>query len=151
MKLEVNISKRYLFIIIAVIVIAAAIVGVIAYGTNNPPVFGHSGGEVDVTIGEETKTLQQAIGPDIQRRVSGTCPAGSSIRVINESGGVTCEDDDVGGNPVDCQTLYWYNWQWNSAPSCPGGGYSTVITNCASSHGLIDPLCFRLCERQVCS
>jgi len=96
MKIQINIEKKYFFIIIAVIVVVAAIVGVIAYGTNDPPVFGHSGGEVDVTIEGETKTLQQAIGPDIQRRVSGTCSAGSSIRVINQAGGVTCETDNEG-------------------------------------------------------
>ena len=32
----------------------------------------------------------------LQRRVSGTCSAGSSIRVISETGTVTCESDDVG-------------------------------------------------------
>ncbi|NMC71638.1 MAG: hypothetical protein GYA57_16445 [Myxococcales bacterium] len=32
----------------------------------------------------------------LQRRVTGTCPAGSSIRVIDTAGGVTCETDDVG-------------------------------------------------------
>src|SRR3989344_6335211 len=42
----------------------------------------------DVTISADTLYLQ--------RRVSGTCAAGSSIRVISSTGPVTCETDDVG-------------------------------------------------------
>jgi len=41
----------------------------------------------------------------LQRRVTGSCAAGSSIRVINANGTVTCETDDVGGGGAESDTL----------------------------------------------
>jgi hypothetical protein len=37
----------------------------------------------------------------MQQKVSGTCPAGSSIRSISQDGTVTCEADDTGSVSVD--------------------------------------------------
>jgi hypothetical protein len=55
----------------------------------------------------------------IQRRVTGTCPAGLSIRVIDAAGTVECEVDDVGGG-VTAVTA--------SAPLTSSGGPTPNIT-----------------------
>ena len=53
---------------------------------------GLSGGS---TSGDATLTVNPTV---VQSRVTGTCEAGSSIRVIAENGTVTCETDDSGAS-----------------------------------------------------
>ncbi|MBW2668185.1 MAG: hypothetical protein JRE13_17980, partial [Deltaproteobacteria bacterium] len=55
----------------------------------------------DAEVASEVSThdLDGAAHTALQRRVTGTCAAGSSIRVVNSNGSVTCEtDNDSGGD-----------------------------------------------------
>ncbi len=48
-----------------------------------------------VTTNNDLNTVENAL-PNLQARVTGTCGAGSSIRVIDPAGSVTCQIDDAG-------------------------------------------------------
>ena len=62
MKVELNIEKKYFFAILSSVIILAAVFGVYAYGTNTPSVFGHSAGELAITLSNGSVTsLQNAI------------------------------------------------------------------------------------------
>ena len=56
-------------------------------------------------ISDGTITYSDTNVNSVQRRVSSSCGAGSSIRVINSNGTVTCETDDAGGGWSSCNTI----------------------------------------------
>ena len=58
MEIKVNIEKKH-FWILTLLILGIGLV--IAYGTNNPEVFGHSAEEIDVTFDGATTSLQDAI------------------------------------------------------------------------------------------
>ena len=59
MKFTINIQKSHFYVLVALLVLAIGVVGVTAYGGNNPLNMGHSAGEIHVVVGGQTKTLQE--------------------------------------------------------------------------------------------
>ena len=103
MNFNIKIDKKHFFILLgAILILAGAIYGY-AYGGFDPESMGHSFEELE----------------GVQARVSGSCSAGSSIRAINASGGVTCETDDVGMGYITGIT---------AGTGMTGGGISGSVT-----------------------
>lgn len=50
MQFNINVEKRYFFGILGAILLIAGMFAVYAYGTNEPEVFGHSVGELDIKL-----------------------------------------------------------------------------------------------------
>ena len=60
-KIQINFSNKLVYFILTLIIILGLGIGVYAFGTSNPSVFGHSAGEVQVNVGGVSKGLQSAI------------------------------------------------------------------------------------------
>ena len=100
-----------------------------------------------LTGGGTTGTVTVSVDPTYaQRRVSSSCSAGTSIRVIAEDGTVTCETDDTGSGAVpngtvNGQVLLWATDQW--AASTPpwvttaslGTGVATALSAAVDGTG----------------
>ena len=75
------------------------------------------------TTGEVTLNVNANV---VQARVTGTCPAGESIRAIGSAGAVTCEPDDVGTGDITAVT---------AGAGLTGGGSSGGVSVSANFGG----------------
>jgi len=86
-------------------------------------------------ISDGTITYSDTNVDSVQRRVSSSCSSGSSIRVINNNGTVTCETDDTGAGTLTCST--YYNTAAHYPISCGGTlgcKYSLDSPTCPSGY-----------------
>jgi hypothetical protein len=96
-KINLEIKKKDLWLVSAIFVFILGIGLVIGFGSNSPTIMGHDFGEID--------GLQNALNAK-QAKITGSCPPGQSIRVIDPiTGGVSCEFDNSGsGTDTTCAT-----------------------------------------------
>jgi len=57
LNIQINFTKRALYTIISFLVILLVGVAVYAFGTSDPPTFGHSAGELDLSEGVQGDTV----------------------------------------------------------------------------------------------
>lgn len=70
-------------------------------------------------IAGQAVSITEIDASTVQARVAATCAAGSSIRVIDQSGAVTCEADDVGTGTISAVT---------AGTGLTGGGSSGAVS-----------------------
>jgi hypothetical protein len=95
-----RVSNKLFYLVLVFVVLLAANLTVLAYGTTDPDVFGHSGGELEVTTYDGVKTLQEAIDDgtlveSVEDRYSLVAPTdGSSVAVDSAYMISLCYDND---------------------------------------------------------
>lgn len=65
MKIEVDITKKRFFILLGAILVVSGMFFVYAYGGNNPPVMGHTPGEIEWSVGIGLDPLIKNDGPHV--------------------------------------------------------------------------------------
>jgi hypothetical protein len=88
MKFEVNIEKKYAFVIIGLLVLVAGLIVGYAYGGNAPQIMGHSAGELDITLTNgSVVSLQSAVSGNMlsAAQQQPLCPL-NSVLTYNSSG-----------------------------------------------------------------
>jgi len=97
MRFTINFQKKHFYVLLLVGVLIFGALVVRGFGGSNPSVLGHSAGELIVdssSITDGSITGADIDNTSVQLRVSGTCPAGQSIRSINVDGSIgACEVD----------------------------------------------------------
>jgi hypothetical protein len=110
MRFEVNINKKYFIISLVIGLILIGIVGVSAWLTSNPPIFGHSPGEIDWSqvipgnnITANSFCINTTTGPSCKSDWGGvgtgitTITAGANIIVTSEGAGIVRINATGGG------------------------------------------------------
>lgn len=117
MKLQVNLRKRYFVVFLAVALVLGGSLLAYAYGTSSPSTFGHSAGEVDVTIGDTKYTLQKAIDDNLIGGGSGSSGSGgfTNFKVYNQAG------DDRWTAPSGVTKALVEVWGSGASAYCYGG------------------------------
>lgn len=104
MELKVSVKKEHLVLLVILLSVALAV----AYGTNNPQEFGHSAGEIDVIIGNTTRTLQELVSGGLSSGGRWN-PVNISLGQLPFSAGVATFDIPP-GIPDGAKEILVYAW-----------------------------------------
>lgn len=99
-----RVKPKHLFLLAGLAVLFIAVAGAVAVWNDSVRVVWHDAADVKITVDGTDYSLQEAIGPVIQRRVSDSCPEGSSLSQISETGEIVCETDDL-------ESCGWYGME----------------------------------------
>ena len=127
-------TKKHLYILTALVIVFAGLVFAVAYGTNNPAVFGHSASEIDLT---PISIVGNNVG-------IGTTSPGAKLDV---NGQIRA----TGGSVIySCPIEGIYNMQYSCSDQCNGqlsltstcyitSGHDCILKNCTLVGRLVAP------------
>ncbi len=134
MKIEINLTNRLFYSIIAGFILLGLGAVVYAYGTSSPSTFGHSAGEIQVTINGQSQSLQSALnslGSGGKGMLNCTTIIATSGSAVTPSVTANCPADrnvTGGGCSTGFNTWDSYTYPATNGWTCVGHGFGGDFT-----------------------
>jgi hypothetical protein len=163
MKIEVNIEKKYFFLLASILVLGFLVIYVNAYGTATPATFGHNAGEIEEADPTVIASVKDGIswgeitgrppGLDDGDDVGGSIPSDIRVNSICDENGQNCKDISEDGWGYSIAYVFDYTEgikdNSNVEVSCPIG-YTVIACSINNAEGTAYSISFSSTSGRSC-